>query len=483
MPPQNTLILMSDEHNRAALGCYGNPVAATPNLDALAAKGTRFDAAYTNCPVCVPARASFATGRYVHQIGFWDNADPYDGSTDSWHHILRRSGHRAVSIGKLHFRSNEDDYGFSECLIPMHVVEEKGDLLGLIRDDLEKRKGAWKMAGLAGPGESSYTFYDRDIAAKAQIWLREAAQRKDELPWTLFVSFVAPHFPLTAPPEFYFQYFDNPALPMPKLYDDRSEKRHPYIEEYGNCFAYDEYFKDMDDVRRAIAGYYGLVSFLDENIGKVLRTLEQTGLSETTRVVYVSDHGDNLGARGLWGKSTMYEEAAGIPMIVSGEGFAMGARAETPVSLADLSASIVAWAGEQVPSSWPGERLDRIVQEPDGERFVFSEYHGMGSRSAFYMIRERRFKYIHYVDHPPQLFDLIRDPAELDDLADKAEYRSVVDRMYGLLIRICDPVETDRLAKLRQAEQVIKNGGREAVIRRGDLGFSPPPGFAPDFAA
>jgi choline-sulfatase len=109
MPPQNTLILMSDEHNRAALGGYGNPVAATPKLDALAAKGTRFEAAYTNCPFCVPARASFATGRYVHQIGFWDNADPYDGSTDSWHHILRRSGHRAVSIGKLHFRSNEDD--------------------------------------------------------------------------------------------------------------------------------------------------------------------------------------------------------------------------------------------------------------------------------------------------------------------------------------------------------------------------------------
>ena len=176
----------------------------TPNLDRLAARGTRFTACWTPSPVCIPARASFATGKYIHQIGFWDNADPYDGSIPSWHHRLRAAGHRVVSIGKLHFRSDEDDTGFSEAIIPMHVVEGKGDLLGLIRDDLPVRGAAYKMARMAGPGESAYTQYDREIAARAQIWLHEEARKCREKPWVLFVSFVAPHYPLTAPPEHFY---------------------------------------------------------------------------------------------------------------------------------------------------------------------------------------------------------------------------------------------------------------------------------------
>lgn len=479
--PSNVLIIMSDEHNKAITGCYGNGVVATPNIDALAARGTLFEAAYTNCPVCVPARASFACGRYVHDIGHWDNADPYDGSQRSWHHILRAGGHEVTSIGKLHFRSAADDYGFTESLIPMHVVEEKGDLLGLVRDELPKRKGAWKMARLAGPGESSYTFYDRDILARAQIWLRGAAARARTKPWALFVSFVAPHFPLTAPPEHYYRYYDDARLQWPKLYEAQARPRHPYLREYAECFAYDEHFAGPDDVRRALAGYYGLVGFLDENIGKLLATLEATGLSQDTRVVYVSDHGDNLGARGLWGKSTMYEEAVSVPLIAAGAGFEPGKRVRTPVSLVDLSASILSWCGEEKPADWPGGDLVRLAEDPPADRAVFSEYHGMGSKSGFYMLRDRRFKYVHYVDHRAQLFDLEADPQELNDLADDPAFSDMRVQLHARLCTICDPNDTDRRAKARQAEQLHRNGGREAVIARGDLGFSPPPGFSPDF--
>jgi choline-sulfatase len=112
MEPKNLLIIMSDQHSRTRLGCYGDPIVKTPNLDKLAEQATRFDACWTPSPVCIPARAAFATGKYIHQIGFWDNADPYDGSVPSWHHRLRDRGHRVVSIGKLHFRSDEDDSGF-----------------------------------------------------------------------------------------------------------------------------------------------------------------------------------------------------------------------------------------------------------------------------------------------------------------------------------------------------------------------------------
>ena len=130
MPPTNLLIILSDEHNPKVAGYTGHPVVQTPNLDALAARGTLFSDCYTTCPVCVPARAGFATGKYIHQIGFWDNTDAYDGSIPSWHHIARARGHRVVSIGKLHFLKRGEDHGFSEEKIPMHILNGTGDLLG-----------------------------------------------------------------------------------------------------------------------------------------------------------------------------------------------------------------------------------------------------------------------------------------------------------------------------------------------------------------
>jgi choline-sulfatase len=263
----NLLFILSDEHSNKAVGCYGNSMVVTPHIDALARRGTRFANAYTNCPVCVPARASLATGRYIHQVGFWDNADPYDGSIPSWHHRARDAGHDVVAIGKLHFRSSSDDNGFSEEQRTMHVVEGKGDLMGLVRDELPERGNAWKMAKMAGPGESSYTAYDRDITNRAMAWLKSRAGLQSGKPWVLLVSFVAPHFPLTAPEHWFRRYFDDPALPMPKLYAAAERPRHPYLVEYADAFAYDKYFNDEASVRRAIAGYYGLFSrgFADTN--------------------------------------------------------------------------------------------------------------------------------------------------------------------------------------------------------------------------
>jgi hypothetical protein len=222
-----------------------------------------------------------------------------------------------VSIGKLHFRGLPgDDHGFSEELLPMHVVDGLGDVKGLVRENIPRRNGYDKLAKLAGPGETPYTRYDRDIAARAQAWLRDEAPR--ERPWALFVSFVCPHFPLVAPPEFY-ERFPHDRIPLPKQYAPAERPRHPYLRDYDACVAYDAGFGgDLAKVRRAIAGYLGLVSFMDDNVGKVLGALEHAGLTQSTRIVYTSDHGDNVGARGLWGKSTMYEESAGVPLILAG---------------------------------------------------------------------------------------------------------------------------------------------------------------------
>ncbi|MGH8740429.1 MAG: sulfatase-like hydrolase/transferase [Burkholderiales bacterium] len=481
--PANFLVIMSDEHNPKVAGYARHPVVSTPNLDRLAARGSVFESAYTTSPVCIPARAGFACGKYIHQIGYWDNADAYDGAVPSWHHVLRDRGHRVVSIGKLHFRQAGEDHGFSEEQIPMHIYEGRGDLMGLVRDELPRRGGSKKMAQMAGPGESPYTLYDKQICSRAQVWLREHGTRDTGKPWVLFVSFVAPHFPLTAPPEHFYKYWQR-DLPMPKLYAREHRPHHPYLEDYRGSFCYDDYFDSEESVRRAIAGYFGLVSYVDELIGKILAVLQEAGLAGTTRVLYTSDHGDNLGARGLWGKSTMYEEIAGVPLIVAGPGIPEGRRIDTPVSHVDCFPTILETAGvgfAEVQDGHPGVSLLELARGAQPERTVLSEYHGMGSTTGAFAIRAGRYKYVHYVKYPPQLFDLEADPEEIEDLAARPEYARLLQECRARLHAVCDPEEVDRRAKRRQHELLAAHGGREEVIRRGDFGFTPAPGFPADF--
>jgi len=477
MPAQrNVLVIMSDEHNPKYLGAAGHPYIQTSNLDALAARGTRFTSAYTTCPICVPARAAFAVGRYVHEIGFWDNGDAYDGSVPSWHHALRAAGRRVVSIGKLHFRGQpQDDHGFTQEIVPMHVVEGIGDVKGLVRDNIPMRKGGDKMAKYAGPGESTYTVYDRDIASRAQIWLHEEGTQDTGAPWVLFVSFVAPHFPLTAPPEWFYRYAGM-NLPMPKQYRKDKRPRHPAIDEYARVVDYDTHFADERDVRRALAGYAGLVSAMDENAGKVLRALEDAGLADDTAVIYTSDHGDNTGARGLWGKSTFYEESAGVPMIVAGPGIPRGKVVDVPVSHVDCAPAILDAAGATPLGPLSGHSLFDIANGATPARPVLCEYHAIGSSSGGFMLRHGRYKYCHYVGRPPQLFDLDRDPEELVDLASDAGHAGILRQCEARLRGVLDPEAVDARAKTRQASLLEAFGGREKALARGDLGFTPAPG-------
>lgn len=481
--PQNLLFILSDEHAPNALGCAGHPFVRTPNLDALAARGTRFTAASTPSPICVPARAALAIGRELHQVGrYCDNADPYDGQVRSWHHALRDAGHEVVSIGKLHFRGAPgDDHGFSEEKIAMHVVDGKGDLLALIRDETAPpRKGAAKMCGAAGPGESDYTRYDRDIAAAAQIWLRERAKAAPDKPWCLFVSLVTPHFPLTAPPEHFYRYPPE-VVGMPKLYARDERPTHPFLQDYARTIPYDSHVRGPEDVYRMRAGYYGLVSFMDEQVGKILACLADCGLSGATRVLYSADHGDNVGARGLWGKSNMFEESVGVPMILAGEGVAAGTTCATPVSLTDAFATVLEAVGCAEAPATGSTSLFAIAQGAEADRAVFSEYHASGSREAALMLRKGRWKYVRYPTYPTQLFDLDADPEELSDRAQDPACAPVIAELEALLqARLgTTPAALDARVKARQQAILAENGGRDAVLARGDLPFSPPPGVRP----
>lgn len=483
MKPRNLLFILSDEHQRDVTGCYGNRVVRTPNLDRLAAQGTRFTNAYTPCPICVPSRTSLATGRYVFQTSSWDNAHPYRGEIPSWGHRLMAQGHRVTSIGKLHYRDARDPNGFDEEILPLHVLDGVGDLLGMIRTPPAPRGNMPSLAREAGPGESSYSNYDRRIADAARDWLTGRARAYDGQPWVLFVSFVRPHFPLIAPPEFFALYRPE-DMPWPQFYGSQSRPLHPAVQALRDCMNYDDYF-DEASVRRAIASYYALVSFLDDNVGKVLAALRDAGLTNDTRIIYTSDHGDNLGNRGLWGKSVMYDESAAVPMILAGPDVPAGNVVDTPVSLVDCYRTIIEGAGRELgpeDTALPSRSLWDAANGVRASRTVLSEYHAAASVTGTFMIRHGQWKYIHYVGFRPELFDIEADPHEAHDLALDPQHAGTVAECERVLRAIVDPEAVSAQAFADQQAQVSAHGGIAAIIQRGDFGYTPAPGENPSFA-
>lgn len=479
--PTNLLFIMSDEHQARALGCAGHEIVKTPNIDSLAARGTRFANAYCNSPICVPSRASFATGRYVHQISYWTNAHPYDGRIKAWGHQLQDAGRSSVSIGKLHYRFETDPCGFDQMIIPLNVVNGIGAPRHAIKDPIAPPLSTSAFASKLGAGESSYLKYDLDITERTCEWLREQAARPVDQPWTLFSSLVCPHFPLIAPQEF-LDLYDVDAVPLPKDHG-QCKSYHPWFQAMKEATNDDSHFTVLTR-RLGIASYYALCSFLDANVGKILATLEETGLSVSTRVIYASDHGENLGARGMWGKSNMFEESVAIPMIAAGPDVPAGRVCSTPVSLVDGYPTILHASGlgdGEPDGAHPGRSLLSIAAEPDqADRTVFSEYHAMGAVTAGFMIRSGQWKYNFYAGFDDaELYDLESDPEEQTDLGADPAYATVRSELHERLLAICDPIEVETRAKQDQHALVEKHGGRDAVLAKGAFQGSPVPGEKP----
>lgn len=477
MRPTNVLFLFSDEHFARIMGCAGHPLVRTPNLDRLAASGTRFTNAYTPSPICVPARASLVTGRYIHETGYWDNALAYDGRVPGFGHRLQSAGVRVETIGKLHYRNADDPTGFDRQHVPAHI-SGGGQIWGSVRDPLPEETRRTPIYDEIGAGESSYNRYDRQIADIAIEWLETHGKENGGRPWLLYAGFVAPHFPLIVPQR-YLDLYPLDRIPEPKLLPRNGHPRHPWVERKARYMDHDEEIGSDERRRLAIATYFGLVTYLDEQIGRILDALDRLGLSATTRIVYSSDHGEDNGSRGLWGKGNLYRESTNVPMILSGPDIPAGKVCTTNVNLVDLYPTFVDALGlAPIPQdgALPGRSLLRILSEPeDPQRLAFSEYHAVGGPSAAYMLADGRYKYHHYVGFPAELFDLQDDPEEERNLAADPLFAPIVAQFETRLRAMLDPDAVDRRAKADQNAFVAHHGGREQALLKGPKGGTPVP--------
>lgn len=455
---------MGDEHQARALSCAGHALVQTPNLDALAARGTRFTNAWTPSPICVPARASFATGKYVHEVGAWDSARAYVGEPRGWAHEWRAAGREVVSFGKLHHRAASDDDGFTDRVLPMFIAGGVGWLQGLPRRDPLPYDEAAELAADVGSGETTYTRYDRRVTDAADAWL--ANRSPDDEPWCAFVSLVAPHYPLSAPHEFTALY-DLSDVPPPEI--PARPETHPAVRTMAEFFNYGRWFDD-ELTQRGRQAYFALCSWVDHNVGRLLKALERSGCANDTLVIYTSDHGEMAGNRGLWCKSFLYRDSVDVPLIIAGPGVPAGRVCDTQVNLVDIASTLSSLAAASADAPFL-----KLAHGQTEERLNFSEYHDGGSITGSFAVQHGQWKYIEHVDYPPQLFDVAEDPDELGDLG--TDPRCVTERAKcaEALRSVVDPDEANAAAFASQERLMAHHGGRIGIATAFRFNHTPTP--------
>lgn len=458
--PLNVLLIMADEHRPDALGCAGHPVVRTPHLDRLAAQGVRYANAYCNSPLCVPSRASFATGRYVHEVGCWDNATPYSlERAPSWGSHLTAAGRHVTAIGKLDFDpSGNDGFPFKRNV----GQRVRRDTLGIFRNPPANRRDPVRPLAEAGEGQPFHVqraLADTDDAVQ---WLQQ--ERPQNEPWVLWLNYLPPHFPLQAPRE-YLDRYPLEAVDMP--FDVPSTNRHLVVEQLRAHFGSAQVTPEV--TRKARRAYYALVSLVDDCVGRVLAALAASGQAEHTLVVYTADHGDSMGDHDLWRKCNMYDASAGVPLILRGPGVAAGRVITQPASLVDLIPTLAEATGVAPDPGWRGRSLlaQAMGGAPDlglspAAPAVLSEYHAHGTSHGSFMLRWGRYKYVYYCHFPAQLFDLDADPQELHDLAGNQAYEPVRAECHRRLLELVpDPEAVDARALADQAATIQALGLKE----------------------
>jgi choline-sulfatase len=325
----------------------------------------------------------------------------------------------------------------------------------------------------SGIGTAPYQGFDRKITETAVDWLRHH-RAKARKPWVLFVSYPSPHPPFSVPERLY-RLQDEAAVTLPRHYGPAERAHHPAIEHLRRIMGTRE-ITDEAALRRITAGYLGLVAHLDEQLGQVLRELDESGLADSTRVLYTSDHGDLYGEHGLLGKSCMYEGSIGVPLLLAGAGVPAGRVEHGIASHVDLFPTVCDAVGAELAPEDADLSGRSLLASPDPARPGFAEYHAAGSASGTFMLREGPRKLVYYVGMPSQLFDLGSDPHEARDLVADGTGTAEAARLERQLRKICDPEAVDARAKADQRAMTERWGGREAVAAEGSLVFTPPPG-------
>lgn len=431
MNKPNILILMVDQLNGTLFPDGPADWLHAPNLKKLATRSTRFANTYTASPLCAPGRASFMSGQLPSRTGVYDNAAEFRSDVPTYAHHLRRAGYYTCLSGKMHFVGPDQLHGFEARLTTDIYPADFG-----WTPDYRKpgeRIDWWyhNLGSVTGAGVaeiSNQMEYDDEVAYHAKAKLYDLARGQDARPWCLTVSFTHPHDPYVARRRFWDLYEDcehlSPTVPrVPYDAQDAHSKRLFDANDWRKFNIADS------DVARARRAYFANISYLDDKIGEILQVLDDT--HQDAIVVFVSDHGDMLGERGLWFKMSFFEGSARVPLMIAAPDFPVGC-ITTPVSTLDVTPTLGALAGLDLAEIAPwtdGETLVPLAQGAKRTSPVMMEYAAEGSNAPLVSLRSGRWKYNRCTLDPDQLFDLTEDPHEQSNLADDPRHADTLDSL------------------------------------------------------
>lgn len=447
---RNVVLMVSDQLRADCVGCYGNSTIRTPNIDALAENGTRFAETFAQHPQCNPSRAAINSGRYPHVNGAISNYAAIGEHETTLPEYFREAGYRTIATGKYH-QFGEKERAFTDTMMS-GGQRSSATNPEVLREDYKqwlKENGHWDVV------EEAYAYHGTDeyienfrgtvnpIPAEAYVdsWVGDRAveyirEQPDDEPFYLFAGFPNPHVPFDAP-EPYASMYDPAEVPIPETFGESLDDKPPQHARYkkqGRTENYEHLTEEK--LRRCIAYYYGSITLVDDQVGKVMRALREEGKLDDTVVVFISDHGELLGEFGMLIKSTdaypmLYDAGLQVPCIVQtpahgSDGREPGRTVEEPIELVDVCPTILETAGLDVSPVIQGESLAPAMSggQVPKRRYVFAE------TGAVKMIRGDRYKLVHYPRQSyGELYDVVADPKETTNLYDDPEFEEVRTRM------------------------------------------------------
>ena len=468
----NIVLIMSDQHNANVMGCAGNPIVRTPNLDALAGQGTRFTNVYCPYPLCAPSRMGFMAASYPSEVGVFDNGGILSSQTPTFAHALGAAGYETVLCGRMHFVGPDPFHGFEKRI--------HGDCGGralspeILGTGPNRTNGQTKYAvEVSGYGGTGYQRFDRSVTDTACDYISDWTG--EGRPRCLVVGLMLPHNPLICSRTLFDRYMEQIPLPEP-VSPDYLGALHPAMRKWRERRGVDQLTPDQN--RRGLAAYYGLVTELDRNVGGIVNAVKSSTAAERTVIIYCSDHGDMACEHGMWWKSSFYDGSARVPLIVSWPPELPHGKNDAVISLIDVGPTVLDLAGTPLLPDVSGRSFAGFLRcegtIPDWPHEVFSEYIGLLGDQPACMVRRGPWKLNYYHEFQScQLFNMVEDPGEMHDRAEDPDCRGIVADC------------KDRIHARWSAERVLidadKQNRARDLIRR--CGHGPMPHPVSPFAA
>jgi choline-sulfatase len=480
----NILFIMADQMIPFLTGAYGHPIVKTPHLNRLVEEGVRFDAAYSPCPVCVPARASMMTGKYVSRIGAYDNAAPFSCEEPTFAHYLTLAGYDTVLAGKMHLIGPDQLHGFSRRfntnVYPADFawVPARG-----VAHQVSRRHAMQYVGEAIRVGHwSQFLSYDEETHLRALEYLHAKGIEKQYVqeqgepsqPFFLCVSYHHPHEPFW-PPKDLWDLYEDEEIEIPE-FPDNLEETYSTLDKWLNFYhgvAKAKNLRDPGSLRRVRRAYYALVTYIDIKVGELLASLEENDFHENTIVVFCSDHGDMLCEKGMVQKRTFYEWSSRVPLIIRfPQRWQQGMVRTEPVNMVDLLPTFLDMAGMGVEERLPmdGRSLMGLLDGSNTEGWeAISEYHSQGAHAPCFMIRRGKYKYVYIHGYESQLFDLEADPGEWHNLAGLPEYKEIEEQLKARIFELFDPDAIDDAVMDSVRKRTLIKRAMESTHTRWDV--------------